>query len=124
MTKDTEQLRARIVAVVNDLMFGSKIRAAARQHDIPITFARSSAALHEHAAHAALLLLDLNTRWLDAATEIRALKTNAATRHARIIAFGSHVDSDALIAAKEAGADRVMANSAFVKEMGSLIQTA
>ena len=121
MTKDTEQPRARIVAVVNDLMFGSKIRAAAQQQNIPITFARSSAALHEQAADASLLLLDLNTRWLDAAPEIRALKTNPATQHVRIIAFGSHVDSETLIGARDAGADRVMANSAFVSMLNELI---
>ena len=124
MTKDTESAPPRIVAVVNDLMFGSKIRAAAHQQGIAIAFARSSAALHEQAAHATLLLLDLNTRWLQPADEIRALKASPATQHVRIIAFGSHVDTATLTAAREAGADRVMANSAFVKEMSELISTA
>jgi CheY-like chemotaxis protein len=121
MTKDAANQQPRVCAVVNDLMFASKIRAAADQLAIPIAFARTSAALHEHAATASLLLLDLNTRWLNPASEIRALKANPATQHLRIIAFGSHTDSATLTAAREAGADRVMANSAFVGALQGLL---
>ena len=123
MTKDTETPRATVLAVVNDLMFGSRIRAAALQLGIPIAFARTSAALREQAADASLILLDLNTRWLRPDEEIRALKTHAATQHARIIAFGSHLSVESLTAARAAGADRVMANSAFVQALPELLRS-
>ena len=123
MTKDTEMSRPGVLVVVNDLMFGSRVRAAAQQQGIAIAFARSSATLHEQAAHASLLLLDLNARWLRPAEEIRALKANAATQHVRIIAFGSHLSVESLTAAREAGADRVMANSAFVQALPELLRS-
>lgn len=123
MTKDTDPQRRTVIAVVNDLMFGSRVRAAAEQHGIPVAFARSSQALHEQASGASLILLDLNTRWLRPAEEIRALKANAATRHVRIIAFGSHLSVESLTAARAAGADRVMANSAFVQALPDLLRS-
>jgi CheY-like chemotaxis protein len=122
MTTDTDSAPRAVVVVVNDLMFGSRVRAAAEQEGVPVAFARSSEALHAQATSAELVLLDLNTRWLRAAEEIRALKANAATQHVRIIAFGSHLSVESLTAAREAGADRVMANSAFVQLLPELLR--
>ena len=44
-----------------------------------------------------------------------------AAPHARIIAFGSHVDDAALDAAREAGIDDVMPRSTFFRTLGQLI---
>lgn len=111
-----------IVAAVADLMFGSKIRAAADSSGVEVTFVRSLDALRAEAARASLLLLDLDTRWLDAPAAIRMLKEDPATKRARIVAFGPHVDGPALIAARQAGADRVMARSAFVAALPTLLR--
>ena len=123
MSEDTQVPARSVVAVVNDLMFGSKIRAAAQQLDVPLSFARNADSLREQAPRAWLLLLDLNTRWLNAPEEIRALKADPATQHLRIVAFGSHLAAEALTAARAAGADRVMANSAFVQVLPNLLRT-
>jgi hypothetical protein len=40
-----------------------------------------------------------------------------------IIAFVSHVREDAIAAARSAGADRVLARSAFVRELNNLLTT-
>ena len=111
-----------IVAAVNDLMFGSRIRAAAQQAGVSAVFVRSVEALLAGAARADLILLDLDTRWLDAPAGIAALKADAATASIPIVAFGSHVDGAALIAARAAGADRTLARSAFVKALPELLR--
>jgi CheY-like chemotaxis protein len=111
-----------IVAVVNDLMFGARIRAAAEHAQATCIFARTPAALHEHAAGAALVLLDLETRWLDAPAEISRLKAEATTVHVPVVAFGSHVLGDVLRAAQAAGAERVLARSAFVQALPDLVR--
>lgn len=118
--EDTESGRTVVVAV-NDLMFGSRIRAAAQQAGAHAVFVRGAADLAVHAARADLVLLDLDTRWLDAPAVIASLKADAATASARIVAFGPHVDGDALMAARAAGADRVLARSAFVKILPELL---
>lgn len=112
-----------IIAAVNDLMFGSRIRAAAQQAGVSAVFVRSPDELAAGAAQADLILLDLETRWLDAPASIAVLKADAATASVPIVAFGSHVDGAALLAARAAGADRVLARSAFVKALPDLLRT-
>ena len=112
-----------IVAAAADLMFASKIRGAAAQAGVEVGFARSAADLLERAAAARLVLLDLETRRLDADAAIRALKQERADGIS-IVAFASHVLGDTLASARAAGADRVLARSAFVRELPALLRGA
>jgi CheY-like chemotaxis protein len=111
-----------VVVVVDDLMFGSRVRAAAQQAGVSASFVRSTDDLVARAAGANLVLLDLNTRWLDAPAAIRSLKADAATASVPVVAFGPHVDGEALTAARDAGADRVLARSAFVRLLPELLR--
>lgn len=111
-----------VVAVVNDLMFGSRIRAAAQQAGVDVAFVRNAGDLAARAAHADLVLLDLETRWLDAPAAIRSLRSDAATEGVPVVAFGPHVAGEALKAAREAGAHRVLARSAFVAQLQDLMR--
>lgn len=112
---------AAVVAAVADLIFGARIRAAAADAGRELVFARTPGELAAAAAGASLVLLDLDARWLDAPPSIRALRADEAAAGARIVAFGSHVRTEVLAAAREAGADRVLARSAFVKELPALL---
>lgn len=87
-----------VVALVTDLMDQSRIRAAVPE----VTFARDPA----KAAGAAVVVVDLG-RFADRVADVRAGTAG------RVVAFGSHVDDDALAAARAAGADAVMARSRF-----------
>jgi CheY-like chemotaxis protein len=110
-----------VAAVAADLMFGSKIRGTAQQVGADVQFARNPEMLRELARDADLVLLDLDTRWLDAPALIRELKAAAATQGVPVVAFVSHVRTDAMEAARDAGADRVLARSAFVKHLPALL---
>jgi CheY-like chemotaxis protein len=114
--------RPAVVAAVNDLVFGSRIRAAGDQAGIAVTFVRSAADLVARAAGARLVLLDLDTRWLDAPTAIAALRADPVTADVAIVAFGPHVDGAGLDAARSAGADRVLARSGFVRVLPGLLE--
>jgi CheY-like chemotaxis protein len=111
-----------VVAAVADLLFGARIRAAAAEAGRSVQFARSVDALVDAAAGASLLLLDLDARWLDAAAVIGRLKNDTPTAAVPIIAFVSHVRTDAIEAARAAGADRVLARSAFVRDLPKLLR--
>lgn len=119
--KVTDNDRPRIAAAVADLMFGSKIRGAAEHAGVDVTFVRSAVALTEAAAGAAMVVLDLETRWLEADAAIRGLKADPATAAVPVVAFAPHVRTDVLATAHEAGADRVLARSAFVRELPELL---
>jgi CheY-like chemotaxis protein len=119
--EDTASPRT-ILAVVRDLMFGSRIRAAAGQAGVSAVFVRTAADLMARAASADLMLLDLETPWLDAPAVIAALKADSATATVPVVVFGSHVEADALVAARAAGADRALARSAFVKLLPELLR--
>jgi CheY-like chemotaxis protein len=111
-----------VVAAVADLIFGARIRAAAADAGVDMAFARSVDALLESAPGADLLLLDLDARWLDAGPVIERLRAGSATARVPIVAFVSHVRTDAIEAARSAGADRVLARSAFVRELPSILR--
>jgi DNA-binding NarL/FixJ family response regulator len=104
-----------IIAVVDDLLFGSKIRAAARTAGATISFARGrdaiAGAVRENVPE--LILIDLEGQSGDAIEMIRLIRAEAGAG-ARIIGFGSHVNVERLEAAKQAGADQALARSAFV----------
>jgi len=103
-------------------MFGSRIRGAAEQAGVAVGFARNADLLEELAATADLVLLDLDTRWLDAPALIRKLREGSATADVPVVAFAAHVNRDAIQAARAAGADRVLARSAFVRLLPELLR--
>jgi CheY-like chemotaxis protein len=109
---DTGQQPGSVAVVAADLMFASRIRAAADAAGVRTRFAKNDGELLAAAAEADLIIVDLDARWLDPSTSIERLKQHAAKP---IVAFVSHVRTDAIEAARAAGADRVLARSAFVK---------
>lgn len=115
-----------ILAVLDDLMFSSKIKTTASQLGIAVTFARSAeAALAEMRRTApALVILDLNnprTRPLDL---VAAMKQDPALSPVRTVGFASHVQVDAIDAARRAGVDAVLARSAFTQQLADILRGA
>jgi CheY-like chemotaxis protein len=103
-----------VVAIVTDLFFQSRISSAARHTGRTVRFLTTGAEAPVYAL--ALVDLDAATDVLDA---IRRLK---AASSAPIVAFGPHVDTAGRKAARNAGADRVLAKSRFVSELPAILQ--
>jgi CheY-like chemotaxis protein len=111
-----------ILAVVDDLLFGSRIRAAADAAGRAITFVRRGASVTEKTSGVfsldTLVIVDLGQPGAsDVIREIRALPGPRVP----IVAFASHVRADLIAEARAAGADRVLARSAFVAELPALV---
>lgn len=111
-----------IIALTADLFFRAKIEETAKalglerprpasSPDHAGTLAREEA---EKGGAGALVLVELSPRTggVEAVEKIRA-----AAPTARVVAFGSHVDTETLARARELGATEVMARSQFVKDM-------
>ena len=92
----------RIVAIVTDLMDRSRVSAAVE--DVEFTTDPSAC------AHADVVVIDL-ARHAAAVAMVRA-----AAPHARIVAFGPHVDTALLDGAARDGADLVLPRSRFFQD--------
>jgi DNA-binding NarL/FixJ family response regulator len=114
-----------ILAAVDDFLFRSKIRATARQADVEVTFAKTSEEIIDIARHRApsMVIFDLNSSTLDPIRTIATLKADPALSSVRTLGFVSHVDADRIHAARTAGADEVMARSAFAGNLADILLT-
>ena len=111
----------RILAAVEDLLFKSKISETASQLGIEATFPRNPRRLLEamHESPPDLLVLDLNSARFEPLTLLEDVRSDEATRDVPTV--GSHVQKDLAVAAREAGCDRVVARSAFTKDLPQLL---
>lgn len=107
-----------MVALPADLLFASRIRGAARAAGTAIDVVNDPRTLHSRIERDTprRILIDLDARGWDPVALIRELRQGPAAS-AEIIAWVSHVRDDAIRAAREAGADRVLARSAFSQQM-------
>jgi PleD family two-component response regulator len=112
-----------IIAVLDDLMFTSKIKTAASQLGVAVTFARSAdAALGEmRKAPPSLVILDLNNARTDPLGIVAAMKQEPELAAIPTVGYVSHVQTDVITAARQAGVGDVMARSAFTQQLAEIL---
>jgi CheY-like chemotaxis protein len=113
----------RVLAAVEDLLFRSKISETAEQLGIEAKFPRSRRKLLEalRESQPDLLVLDLNSTRFEPLELLRTAKSDEVARQIPTVGFLSHVQKDLAVAAKEAGCDRVMARSAFTRDLPRIL---
>jgi CheY-like chemotaxis protein len=113
-----------ILAIVDDLLFMSKIRTTAGQLGVRVTFVRSpDAALSQMRADApAVVILDLNNPRTDPLGTVAQMKADPALAGIPTVGFVSHVQTDLIDAARRAGVDQVLARSAFTQLLPDILQ--
>jgi len=105
----------KVLALVADLMFSSRISGAAKAAGAQVQILRKPEQLA--AAEGELLLADLN---VDGAA---AAAANWGSRERRrVVGFVSHMDSAAIAAAREAGVQEIMARSRFIEVLPELLR--
>ena len=113
----------RVLAAVEDLLFRSKISETASSLGIEAAFPRNPgkllAALRESPPD--LLVLDLNSARFEPLALLRSIGSEEATREVFTVGFLSHVQKDLAVAAREAGCDRVVARSAFTRDLPRIL---
>jgi PleD family two-component response regulator len=115
-----------ILAVLDDLMFTSKIKTTASQLGVSVTFARSAeTALSEMRKTApSLVILDLNNSRTDPLGLVRSMKQDPALASVRTLAYASHVLTDVIDAARREGVSDVLARSAFSQRLADILAAA
>jgi len=113
----------RVLAAVEDLLFRSKISETASTLGVEAAFSRSPKKLLEALRESPpdLLVLDLNSARFEPLALLRTIKSEEATRDVSTVGFLSHVQKDLAVAAREAGCDRVVARSAFTKDLPRIL---
>jgi CheY-like chemotaxis protein len=114
---------ATILVVVEDLLFLSKIQQTAQLTGVtvkPLDPTRGLEKIAEEAPRA--LILDLNYRPIPALEVVRNLKAHPGTKAIPIVGFVSHVQSDLIAAAREAGCELVLARSAFTQQLPKILR--
>ena len=108
-----------VLAAVEDLLFRSKISETASRLGIEAAFPRNPRRLLEALRESPpdLLILDLNSARFEPLELLMNVKSESATRDVPTVGFLSHVQKDLAVAAREAGCDRVVARSAFTRDL-------
>jgi len=112
-----------ILALVDDLMFRSKIKSIATQRGIGVTFVQSSdAALTAMRGQLpALVIFDLNNQRADPLGTMAAMKNDPALASIPTVGYVSHVDINTINAARAAGVGEVLARSTFAAKLTELL---
>ena len=111
-----------IVAMIEDLLFRTKVEAAASRLGVPVTLAPDGPAAVQALRQAAaplLLFVDLNHAGLDPLDAIRTVRR--ASPSARIIGYYAHVREELRAQAAAAGCTEVLPRSAFVQRLPTLL---
>ena len=112
-----------ILAILDDLLFTSKIRGTAKQIGATLSVAKSrDGALSEMRANLpALVVLDLDNPRTDPLGIIADMKGDPALAGITTVGFVSHVHTGLIEAARKAGVSEVMARSMFAERLPQIL---
>jgi hypothetical protein len=110
-----------LLVAVRDLVFRSKIHAAAERLGVPIRFAPRLTPLSEAARDLGegTILADLSEPGV--LDEVRAAKRAGGVR---VLGFLGHLDVDLARAAQEAGVDEILSRGQFVRRLEEILRSA
>ena len=116
-------MNRRVLAAVDDLLFASKIRGTAERLNVTVEFAKKAGTLFDLAKAETpdLIILDLNSEKLDPLGLAKDIKADEQLRGVPLVGFLSHVQTDLMRLAQDAGVDQVMPRSAFTKFLPEIL---
>lgn len=106
----------------DDLIFTSRVTATARDLGLAVKAARTADGIIQLAGKQAprCVIVDLANPGL-VLPDLLARLAETCQPMPRVVAYGSHVDTDTLRAAREAGCDPVWPRSKFVEELSGAL---
>jgi PleD family two-component response regulator len=116
--------KKKILAVVEDLLFTVKISDAAKRAGLEVEFVKSERDVIEKATSEKplLIILDLNFSAVQPLKLISKMKSNGEMKQISVIGYLSHVQGELKQQAQEAGANIVMARSAFSQNLPQILK--
>jgi PleD family two-component response regulator len=116
--------KKKILAVVEDLLFTVKISDAVKRAGLEVEFVKSERDVIDKATNEnpLLIILDLNFTAVQPLKLISKLKSNSEMKQISVIGYLSHVQGELKQQAQEAGANIVMARSAFSQNLPQILK--
>jgi CheY-like chemotaxis protein len=113
-----------ILCVVDDLFFSIKIKTAAKTLGAEVYFERLPEQVLDsiRAKAPRLVIFDLDSAKMRPMDAIAGMKADPALKEIPTLGFVSHVHDDVIARARAAGVDQVLARSAFVDRLGSILR--
>lgn len=111
-----------VVLFTNDLMFQSRIASVVRNAGNSLIVVRNLDALQSRLAAdtpLTLAVFDLSLRELDLGGAVEFLRSHYPST--KLLAYGAHVDVDALQRASDLGIDEVMTRGQFDRQMAMVL---
>jgi PleD family two-component response regulator len=113
----------KILALVGDLLFTVKITDAAKRSGMLVEYVKTDEEFMEKAKQLPkLVIIDLNITTAEPVKLISQVKSDAELKGISILSFVSHVQGELKLMAQDAGADVVMARSAFTQNLPQLLK--
>jgi len=119
-----KQGKKKILAAVEDLLFTVKISDAAKRAGLEVEFVKSERDLIDKATQEKplLVILDLNFNAVQPLRLISKMKNDGEMKQISVIGYLSHVQGELKQQAQEAGANMVMARSAFSQNLQQILK--
>jgi DNA-binding NarL/FixJ family response regulator len=116
--------KKKIIAVLDDLFFSSKIRQAAKTLDIDLEFVKKTDGLKEKVSseRPSLIIFDLNSRAGSPLEIIKSIKSASELKQIPLIGFLSHVQIELRKEADRAGCDLVIPRSRFSRDLREILR--
>jgi DNA-binding NarL/FixJ family response regulator len=115
-----------VLCAIDDLMFSIKISTAAKALGVDIYFERAAENVvpRIRETRPSLVIFDLNSGRLQPLDVIRTMKADAELTGIHTLGYVSHVQTETIAAARQAGIDEVLARSAFADRLGQILTSA
>jgi CheY-like chemotaxis protein len=114
----------KIIAIVDDMFFASKIRATAEALGVEISFPRTKQLALERLREVKpdLIIVDLHNQRVNPIQFANEMKADAEAHSIPLMGFFSHVEVELQRLATAAGFDTVIPRSVFARDLSKILQ--
>ena len=117
------QHRHTVLVLGADLFFAAKINEAAKQAGVETVYLRRDQTLKELILmfRPALIILNLDSTQLNPIAVLRELERAAEAERIPTLGYVAHVNTGVQATARQAGCDRILARSAFTRDLVKIL---
>ena len=120
----SEAIQTRVVAVLDDMFFSSKIKQAAKQAGTDLEIIKNSGGLIEALINAppSLIIIDLNSKKFNSLELLKSIKATSELEGVTTLGYMPHVEEELKKQAVLVGCDVIMPRSRFSRELVEILK--
>lgn len=116
-------MNRKVIVAVDDMLFSSKIRAAAEHLETSLRFARTAESVISQALSDTpdLIIVDLQSQGIDPIHLANEIRRDQQLSEIPLLGFFSHIQVELQRSAVEAGFTKVVPRSVFSRDLGQIL---